>query len=477
MRFFIVLLLPAVGTAGTLRASERRASLKAAASREFSALTSEEALLAAVRGDVDVDSNATSRVSETVHNATALVQTRHPPKVVALGVDSTPVSLHARQSKVAGRRVLSKTRHHNKHYNSRSEFAASGASFRGMAVPAEGAADPATCLIESPLRCGNCTQGSACPSHGGFCVCQPGTCSDAEGRCHPQRAERLDLAFKLSPASHPKSFICAESFGAETGKSPLLRVLNGWRWDREDALWLAVLSPDNSSVFFSTEEAWPSDPVRRHGPVRVLDIGDGATSGPHMSLLRTAGASEWRIEDAGHRKVWLRHMRTGRYLSAPAKKGLVHQVVQGMPVSQNAKDAVHRAVESFMQLFGGSTMALSSEAAPWDDPEAAATFDLDPPSVMDELLARGLVYTPGYLPTSPASPQVKVEALKGLVFLWALVLVCGTSACCCWCGCSVLQGRDVKKAPRSARERAQPGLVHLAPQAIRPGAQRPTRRP
>jgi len=191
--------------------------------------------------------------------------------------------------------------------------------------------------------------------------CPDNKCADADGKCHSSSGRRTGLHFRISPISTMGAFLRAEMFGSE---EPALRLVDGWKWERDDANWIAVASPDGESVLLSTAASWPADQSRREGPVRVLDF-VGSNRIPRMMPLEAGGQAEWRLEEVTHGRVRLVHHRTGRYLHMPGVSGFF---------------------QALIQLWSGEPHLDSSKV-----PNTNTLFVLTPPEAVEELKNLGLM--------------------------------------------------------------------------------------
>lgn len=282
--------------------------------------------------------------------------------------------------------------------------------------------------------------------------CPEGKCSDGEGICRKQQAKRLPERMRIAPAGLSGSFLRAEVFPANRQSEPALRLVDGWRWEREDATWLLVMSPDNTSVFLSTLASWPEDMEHRDGPVRVLDL--NSQGQPEMLPLRSAGQAEWRLEDAGHGQIRMRHVHQGRYLQAPTAAGFLQALVQ---------------------LWSPPPPLMSVNHV-----NAGSAFQVTPESALDELRNLGLI---GQAPPPPIPrlPNIEVtvplpskngKELKTVSLPWGafiaviLILIC----CCCAGGTWVPSAaadprRDRKRKGHSDVERRLREVIERARRA------------
>lgn len=229
-------------------------------------------------------------------------------------------------------------------------------------------------------------------------ACVEGLCADADGTCQTTPARRLGLQFRLSPASTNGAYLRAEVFpGVNSGLEPALRIVDGWKWEREDANWFVVVSPDRASVLLSTEASWPSDQSRRNGPVRVLDL-EGKMGTPELLPLAAGGQAEWRLEDAGHDRLRLRHVRTNRYLHTPGVAGFW---------------------QALLQLWTGEPHLDS--VVPRDEKarDRGTAFVLTPSSAVSELRSLGLVAA---APESLAAAPLGLKALADVKMMFKQAL-------------------------------------------------------
>lgn len=262
---------------------------------------------------------------------------------------------------------------------------------------------------------------------GEYKECPKGKCSDAEGVCRKQNAKRLSYRMRIAPAGLTSSFLRAEVFAVNASAEPALRLVDGWRWEREDATWQVVVSPDNTSVFLSTVASWPEDMEHRDSPVRVLDLDKHGI--PKMSPLETAGQAEWRLEEAGQGQVRMRHVHQGRYLETPTA-GVFWQAL--------------------LQLWSPPPELRSDKQK-----NAGTAFQVTPDSAFQELRKLGLIGQPPP-PPIPGLPKVEVtlplptrngKELRTISLPWAafsaafLIVLC----CCCSGGTSVSSSADLRK--------------------------------
>jgi len=316
-----------------------------------------------------------------------------------------------------------------------------------------------------------CSAGAHCGSDD-HCVCQIGMCGGSDGTCLHSHARRLDsFAFRLAPASHPNMFVAAQLFSTDLQEAASLSLLNGWRWERDDATWFATVSPENASVLISTRESWPLDPQRRRGPIQVLDLvdesGKAGVGVPQMVSAKAAGEAEWQIEKVGNSgdgRVMLRHVRSGRLLSSENND----------QESSKKAGTAKWLVSAFLQLVGREGSSLTMRSTPTSITNIAgedvATFQLTPPSALEALENMGLVFRPAGLPEDPAVAKAALyrrNALgKGLWWcgLGALGLV--LVVVCCGAGG---HSNDTKDAPRH-RETAADRANTSARPAYGPGS-------
>lgn len=257
--------------------------------------------------------------------------------------------------------------------------------------------------------------------------CAQGKCSDSEGVCRKQAARRLKTHMRVSPNGLFGSFLRAEVFPQNASAAPELRLVDGWRWEREDATWLVVVSPDNTSVFLSTVASWPEDMDHRDGPVRVLDLNkDGV---PQMLPLRTAGQAEWRLEEAGEGLIRMRHVHQGRYLKTPTAGAFW---------------------QALLQLWSPPPQLRSDSHV-----NAGTMFEVTPAAALKELRKLGLIGQ-APLPAVPGMPNVEVtlplpsrrgKELRTVSLPWGafaavfLILFC----CCCVGGTSASAASDLRR--------------------------------
>lgn len=257
--------------------------------------------------------------------------------------------------------------------------------------------------------------------------CANGLCSDSEGVCRKEAAKRLRTHMRISPNGFAGSFLRAEVFPQNASAEPALRLVEGWRWEREDATWLVVVSPDNTSVFLSTVASWPEDIDRRDSPVRVLDL---STQGvPQMLLLQKAGQAEWRLEEAGQGLIRLRHVHQGRYLQTPTASAFW---------------------QALMQLWSPPPQLRSDTHS-----SPGSMFQVTPESALQELRNLGLI---GQAPPPPFPriPNIEVplplptrhgKQLRTVTLPWGafagvvLILFC----CCCAGGPSASTAADLRR--------------------------------
>jgi hypothetical protein len=170
-------------------------------------------------------------------------------------------------------------------------------------------------------------------------------------------------------------------------EEPALRLVDGWKWERDDANWVAVASPDAKSVLLSTAASWPADQSRQEGPVRVLDC-VGSSKTPRMMPLEAGGQAEWILEAVAHDRVRLKHHRTGRYLHMPGVSGFF---------------------QALLQLWSGEPHLDSSKV-----PNTNTLFVLTPPEAVQELKNLGLVQSNDEDPYSNYSLHFEIPYLTGL---------------------------------------------------------------
>lgn len=195
--------------------------------------------------------------------------------------------------------------------------------------------------------------------------CLADQCADAERKCHASSGRRTGIRFRISPQTTIGAFLRAEIFPQKNGQEePALRLVDGWKWERDDANWIVVASPDAKSVLLSTAASWPADQTRLEGPVRVLDF-DGSSTAPRMMPLQAGGQAEWTIEQVKDDHVRLKHHRTGRYLHMPGISGFF---------------------QALLQLWSGEPHLDSSKV-----PNTNTLFVLTPPEAVEELKTLGLV--------------------------------------------------------------------------------------
>eukprot|EP00746_Dinoflagellata_sp_MGD_P041517 gnl/MRDRNA2_/MRDRNA2_20040_c0_seq1.p1 gnl/MRDRNA2_/MRDRNA2_20040_c0~~gnl/MRDRNA2_/MRDRNA2_20040_c0_seq1.p1 ORF type:complete len:391 (-),score=61.52 gnl/MRDRNA2_/MRDRNA2_20040_c0_seq1:90-1262(-) len=292
---------------------------------------------------------------------------------------------------------------------------------------------PRSGLGKDPYLCLNARfNGEPCPAD---------QCGDADGKCYSSPGRRTGVRFRISPLSTIGAFLRAESFPRMGSEEPALRLVDGWKWERDDANWIAVASPDAKSVLLSTAASWPADESRRDGIVRVLDfVGNGRTPpSPRMMPLEAAGQAEWILEAVAHDRVRLKHHRTGRYLHMPGVSGFF---------------------QALLQLWSGEPHLDSSQV-----PNTNTLFVLTPPEAVQELKNLGLVHSNDEDPYSNYALHFEIPYFTGVqqriahVFTDARqyihvhkVLVIGglfilfSLSCFTWCCCLSSPAWDEDKA-------------------------------
>jgi hypothetical protein len=257
--------------------------------------------------------------------------------------------------------------------------------------------------------------------------CAKGKCGDSEGVCHKKAARRLKTHMRISPNGLFGSFLRAEVFPRNASAEPELRLVDGWRWEREDATWLVVVSPDNASVFLSTLASWPEDMEHRDGPVRVLDLSKNGA--PQMLPLQKAGQAEWRLEEAGDGLIRLRHVHQGRYLQTPTAGGFLQALIQLWSPPPQIRSDTHV--------------------------NSGTIFEVTPAAAFQELRKLGLIGQ-APLPAFPPMPNVEVslpmpskhgKELRTVSLPWGafaavtLIIFC----CCCVGGQSASAASDLRR--------------------------------
>lgn len=283
-----------------------------------------------------------------------------------------------------------------------------------MIVPANDPAPEALCLKKlwsKPCSHG-CPVSASCDKPSGLCKCTRGACGEAGGQCHREISERADFDMRLAPHMNKNEFLRAIVPQPDTTQEPTLAFIPGWPEEiQRDAIFNVVVQPDNQSALISSWYSWELKPTR------VLDL-ESVTFRPRLVPLESAGQAEWRFADGGGgHKVFLKHMRTGRYLAVVDKE---FTGPDGTVLLQKLGSGVHK-------LTNAQLVSLPM-------PIAGSAFDVWPQTVMENLAEYGLLEAkPHWADSSPAQVLPHAENAPAyfkmpwwgwLILAVVLLLVC-----------------------------------------------------
>jgi len=254
---------------------------------------------------------------------------------------------------------------------------------RELIVPAKDPAPEALCLkrLWSKPCAHGCPASATCHKESGLCQCGRGACGEATGQCHRSLSERADFDMRLAPHQSQNEFLRAIVPQPDTSKEPTLAFIPGWPEEiQRDAIFNVVVQPDNQSALISSWYSWELKPTR------VLDL-EAVTFRPRLVPLESAGQAEWRFADGGGgHKVFMKHVRTGRYLAVIDKE---FTSPDGTALLQKLGSGVHK-------LNNAQLVSLPM-------PIAGSAFDVWPQTVMENLAEYGLLEPkPHWADSSPA---------------------------------------------------------------------------